>query len=1731
VSDCSTLPCTNTITVSNFEYNGAEQIQVEIGAMSPASSGLMDSFYAYLYASQDGTNMLIESIDSGLEKTISTVSFPFDTWMVWNAKSLYENFVNIGGTGELILRMNSTVAIPPSSGKIQVTLPEYKVSSGQLLCNIGYGALYTNIHPVWSEHWDRSQIRASDCLWNSTNSTLTVMLPDTIPKLWSGLGTGCTFINVTTTGATGINGIQTPATAGWKSLQVSTFDSGTKLESHYPLMYVNPLGMPSSYLVETAVKNPNAETYLTFNFTPSVKLLQAYDAFESGVFQNQSYILIEFSTLNAYESDLGLGFDSTTGFKTGDQVPCVALAGFEPLSTQLSCLFTRGDSDASTPLPATVKIAGYKTVKENTPLSVRLQKIYTPHLPNDNGNTKQWAEIRTSVYSLATDGTVTGIYTPTKYSPPEQSAGTSSVLSSELSNVKCAIGVSADNVAKMSSKLVDAVGTLSLPFQSEEGLVAGNTLYFSFPKAYYTLSSSIKLTIVTYEDSKTVTTLTPTVSADAGVITAILPKDFTLTFCTEYTLQLSNIRNPPFYGSCSGAGCKIDYYGIRDQNIKDSRSVGTTNGFWVDLGIKPSEVSSFTAEAAVKKANAINIKYTVSMSMQPRIPAGSVLSVTFPSAFPLLGNSNPSPLCSLNLSAASCRIASYSVYVTFSAAQDSATALTITLTGIRNPPVAGKVSGFVVDARDSAGRYIIQQSQTTTIEYTASDPVAAATFTFVPDLTTSGYPAYYTLAISAGTTVYKGTYFTLQLPSAFTMPADITCTLISGLLSYRQCSRSLNNAITLVTNEDAGGSISVGIQGIMNPTMTRVNNTEVFGPLSLTVVYDSVLLAQGGGVTVSITAPAAQLRIDSVSVNPLNGGEIGTYDLTIRAPVQFLTNSPLAVSIRFPSEFTPSLAPVGMNMACSSQPAAQTCGYYGPYEVRFSILESFSEFNNQLHFRMYGIANPAQGSTGNLMISFINTDTKTVLAMTDTGGSLTFLAPSQPLGIKALSADQLFAGMITTYHFTLDSGLSVLAENGALWIDWPSDYAGLFTSNSNTECLITYIGSSTMCTWLPETGYMRTQLLMPQPDAYNLFNSLKSIIFYVTIKGVTNPRSAGLTQPFSFRYVDLDAKVVRSSTFGSLIVVSRLEFTQPPSTIKRSADSVTVVQGTFSQTLTLTLGTPTYSPVSVRLSTTTQGIILDPPALDFRYQWNTVQNFRIGVLPNVLPGSYTIHFTKFEVSDAQSYGPMNDLTLTVSKSAGTVPIVFDAIPAIAVGETSVPLGVTLGAAPVYPFTLELVEVQTATNSTVVVNFDPEVLTFEQGQLTNNFAVNVTSGSGSMALTAILHGLGAAPYSISGTPSVTVGTQSSTQTSQIGTPSVVTTRTTATITFAFSYMATVSYVFSTQGTAAPTSAELARHIPTNDGAEHIFGTVWTSTKANSTNSYEAVLYVQGLTDATDYVVHFAYHGTTDKNLGSVASISFTTQASYKPAAFWVATTVKTDPEFVRLGLCKALALPCDLFQYRSSDPNSLAQQNTTAPTCGTEGSVASQFILVANRSQELSAEFDSPMQQVQLIKQGTLSTLIPNFCSAVDQTPSEYSFTAPKITSVALALYSENTVSVKVETSTPGKVAAVLLRSFEAAPSVAQILHGLNAANSKVPEGHFQSRGINSNVVLKFSNLENRFNYTVHVAGENDFPTYPVPTAAADVTSLPLTMGRAYTDFVASLESAVQLALALLYLVL
>ena len=252
-----------------------------------------------------------------------------------------------------------------------------------------------------------------------------------------------------------------------------------------------------------------------------------------------------------------------------------------------------------------------------------------------------------------------------------------------------------------------------------------------------------------------------------------------------------------------------------------------------------------------------------------------------------------------------------------------------------------------------------------------------------------------------------------------------------------------------------------------------------------------------------------------------------------------------------------------------------------------------------------------------------------------------------------------------------------------------------------------------------------------------------------------------------------------------------------------------------------------------------------------------------------------------------------------------------------------------------------------------------------------------------------------------------------------------------------------------------------------------------------------------------------------------------------AAFYVGTTVKTDPELIRLGLCKTLALPCELFQYRSTDPNNVqTQQNTTtAPSCGTEGSVTSQFILVSNRSQELSAEFDSPVEQVLLAKKGTLATLVPNLCGSVDLTPTEYVYTAPKITNVALAQYSEFTASVKVETSTPGRVAAVLLRPFEAAPSVAQVLQGLNAANSKVPTGHFQEGPVNTNLVLKFSNLENRFNYTVYVAGENDFPAYPVPTAETDALSLQMTMGKAYTDFVASLENAAQLAVALLFLLL
>jgi len=1251
------------------------------------------------------------------------------------------------------------------------------------------------------------------------------------------------------------------------------------------------------------------------------------------------------------------------------------------------------------------------------------------------------------------------------------------------------------NPIVFSNAYVDGIGTLKLPITLDEVMSGdnGDLFYVSFPESF-PLSGTITAHVT--DSELNVGAFSTVLYASYSLLLVYLNAGSTVPSSADY-LVLSNLLNPPYLSKGN-----INYWPIiNGVNVYPHTSPsGVLAGQVSNIAITPSSLIS----------NDVFVNYTVSFNTIPRISAGSSLYFNFPSNYPQLSSRDLPASCTTTLPVP-CDIYSYGIKIANVGPLNTNSPVSISILGVKNPPLAGGANGFQVLVKNANNNIVIDHTVLTVLTLKAPSAPPLMSLTLTSTSYTSQMAPFYTITMNSPAVLYRGTYVTLTLPSGFTMPTEVMCSDLYMMRAYLGCARGNGNTIVLRLSSQLKGSFGLSVLGILNPTLTSPdsNGAQIFGPFIVTAVYDGTLLATtDNSYQLTIKKAPKEISINSQSLLPLNTAEQTLYTVSLTAPQAIAHGANYAFSFRFPMQFDPALVPTTSPLYCHSSVEFSKCGITGAREVQFWGFVNDVVQGEFLLFEIQGIVNPGVGPTDQVSIALLDLATNQAIAFSPNTATGTFLIRQSPalLKIQNITVDDSAAGAFTNLNFTIDLGLSIFLTNGDLWINWPSDYDGFFNGRE-MSCLATYgTLTTTNCTWPEKYFYKRTVLPLSYATTRNSQEKLSNQVVNVMIKGVQNPKIRGMTGHFTASYVNKDTSLIVTTSFGNLDGISQLNIQSGNYTmsIPNIADSITLTAGTWSQLLNITLSGGTSQPMKIVMSSDSTNLMFDPPQLQFQYAWNTQGSFRIGVKSSAKGGNYRVFFTKYEGTPVQLYGSLPDINVVVVRAEAILAISFDSIPPLPVGVVSQPVVVSLSQPCFDNFEVELYS--TAPEQPELVKLTPSLLRFRAGDQSKSFTIALSNSAKPGQIGVLLRGSGASPYRAPAYLSFTVTEPPTSSPTVLLVNATFVGRISAQVEVRLSSIATVYYMYVLNGKPMPTPMQLSSQTPPASDIDLKMGQVSTGSNRFSMDSeqfYRVNIPMEELLDGSNYTLFIAYQGFDFKLSPDLVAVNITTKPSFPPVTFSITCLGNCSIKKIRKALCDALAIPEVLLIYIGDDENILKRNRHLQV-------VTYPFVLVSDRTKEVASpqsmiqSLDANLNLLLAFLPGLNTTVSLNQTVVVVQNSTPEVIGNPRITFVT-----NSTMNVEVVQTVAGILFGVVTDSTSPRPTSWQIAHGLDGNNKKVAPGLFASVPCLAQYLatLKFTSMKEYHRYHVWITGTNSYGTDSQLMREEDVRMMVVTGGR------------------------
>ena len=719
----------------------------------------------------------------------------------------------------------------------------------------------------------------------------------------------------------------------------------------------------------------------------------------------------------------------------------------------------------------------------------------------------------------------------------------------------------------------------------------------------------------------------------ADWITISLPSGS--TFYTGKTIKLENVQVPR-YSNASVTGPLLRF--IMGSNNQER--VYRPQQYFPQASVPKFFQASLLANK--KSKGAVNAEYALTFASINEIPQASSIVITFPTGYNLLASYPPVQFSSPDLKDISVnQTVTYTpdiltVTITNFKTIAAMTSFTITVQGIRNPSAMALSSGWKAEINLN-GSALISHSNFDQFAFTpALDPGTITFNSIVAFPSNTGAYADYTLDFVPATAIPSGGQVRITFPSGdfSSLPLTADCTVTGGITTYSKCSLSGNTYTLLLDNDYSTSGMLVTISGVPNPA---VGATDGF---IVKTYYDGLFLDKTDtsdltGRTVDIVDSASNITIKSLTFDPRNEGEEATYTFVF-LPTNTITST-MQILFTFPDVYDELL---GNNVGCTIND-----GLDGTIECTVShravTVSGFSTYTPDADFpisiSVYGVVNPNQNinhDTGKFTIATLLPNTQVFKDYNAAAGSFETISAPNWAPLYNISATNLNARLDAdyTFNFTNNLGVPSTLSQGAILVDFPSDFSltsGALSCVSNTASFASKIACNVV----------RNRVIINGQNQSYVGNSV------FVVDGITNPLDEGTAGNIVVKTYDgFNAQILERSYKNLDPFTFAYTFPGPQITVNND-NPIRVERGTETNNLYLTLDFP--CALNLVFKPTTPGFSVLPFNIDLSLG-DIKTAFRVSVPESFLEGTYYIEWETLNDQDPPVYTPLKKTQVIIS---------------------------------------------------------------------------------------------------------------------------------------------------------------------------------------------------------------------------------------------------------------------------------------------------------------------------------------------------------------------------------------------------------------------------------------------------------------------------------------------------
>ena len=1249
----------NQLTISNFQAYKAGEISLMLELTHPATSGTTLPL-GIQSRKADGTTV----IDQDLVTAVTTIS------IITSPVIVVDFLTDSRAGGPLGIKFTITPNFQiPGLGFITVKLP----------------AGFSTTAPVCAmrpKNIGEDSLPSSMCTVSNGVVSLKLKAVTEFPATPIGPGNFLVGVDSYIT----ISGITASSVAGKYSMELQTFDQSLNLLESGNALVTTVASLFTGLLAWDSVHNAIAiKTVLIFTFTPTYAI-PAGTAPATPATIAQGYFEVIFPTHDGtnslFEVDLGLGI------AVGGTVPCLGISGISPAA--LTCILTVKPASPSPSNTVTVTISNFSAISAGTAVVLHIAGI--KHV----GTGTNPSITLTSYQVLNRVRTDLNTKQATLTTPPS---------------------------------IVSAPAGSATSFISSNTLVsAGTTLQNSFTPTAVGSPASLLVVLSSHGNGYCAATTGLTCSVGGTAYTCycypiaelIYVKTNVALAAAPTNFSLGNVRNPSSVPSSADSFIIYTISGTTFVKATPSTTLPLqTAGSFTNPLVSPS----------LRGLAYVNVQLSFTVTPQHEIPAGGSLAIVLPSMFSLL-SSSPVPVCSLSQfsplsgAAATCQLQGSSISIGNFKTVSAGSTVNVVVTGVKHP-TSGVSTGFFTFTSYTSLNLVINQN--------AAVPGYSFTAAYVPGTiginSFACYPnngkaiAEYAITFSVSNPIPAGGSVSLVFPiSNFgTLPNPPDCRINGAISSFQSCTTA-GSIVTVVLNTALPStSVTVSVFNVPNFNQGTSN------PFSISTMYDGLVLDVSSNLaatslTLTTSASAQPLQVNSISADPLNEGEMSTYTFSV-TPVNNIATSQSFI-VTFPSTYDRE---VGGNLVCWAVgwTGYVSCTVIAGWQLAFSSTESFTACKTcTISLLLYGVINPqrlAAGNSGQFKVGVFAPPSYS--EYNEAAGVLSFLAAPSYNNLYSITVANGNARDVNDWvlNMTMTQTIPQTNYKGAIWIQFPADYS-LIAAETNCESSPFWAGGVPDCIVYNNRIQLNGQVT----------DFVGNLLIY--LYNVPNPLTEMIASSITVKTYDgLNFKVLDSSYANTN--PARVRYTFPgPLIIVNNDQIIYVERGTVSGNIPVQLS----YPAALNLT-------LVPQADDFTFMPYTLNinmgdlynSFRIAVHESIPATAYVMTWATQGDTIPAFYTPIQATIVMVTQKQNVL-VGISPIQDVPAGGRSLPTAITLQYAPDVDITVSI-----SVSGLEGISVSPSTLTYSAGVQTGTYVIYTTAN-----VTAL--GAGTVSYSVTGT---------------------------------------------------------------------------------------------------------------------------------------------------------------------------------------------------------------------------------------------------------------------------------------------------------------------------------------------------------------------------------------------